>query len=79
MCLFIGKYNLIYSKTDFCRGIRNYFYSKSKGSYDCLVGQNVVFLIDRYLPLKGLGALTGLRALLHIYIHLSGNEPGPRK
>ena len=30
MCLFIGKYNLIYSKTDFQRGIRNDFYSKSR-------------------------------------------------
>ncbi len=74
---FYCKYNLIYSKTDFCRGIINDFFSKSRDPMTARWGK-MFLLTDRYLPLKAL-ALTVLCARLHIYIHLSGVGRRPRE
>lgn len=64
---FYWKYNLIYSKADFCRGIINDFFSKSRDPTTAWWGK-MFALIDRYLPLKALGALTVLFARFkHLY------------
>lgn len=68
----------MYSKTDFFRGIINDFFPKSGDPMTAWWGK-MFFLIDRYLPLKAVGALTVLCARLYIYIHLSDIGSRPRE